>query len=333
MATGKSPNTLKAYLPRIGRFLNWCLDHGVDWHAIGLADLSRFKNRVQASPTRHGSSPSGKTVNATLVAVCEFLRFAAAHEYADAQVSELLSQPRYLQYLPAGFNPGESNQFRMIQARVLKAPEIESAPQTIDKDAQVALCRSARTSRDRFLIAVLLHAGLRIGEALGLRRGDLHMLPTSAHLGCPTRGAHLHVRPRQDNTNGARSKSHRPRVVPLNDSTVDAYSDYLTERARIVQAEYCDYVFVNLQGPNAGRPTSYSNVKQIIERLGHANGFRARPHMMRHTAATQWVRAGVAVDVVQTLLGHASQASTAVYLHAWDEDLREAVTRVDAGRR
>lgn len=52
--------------------------------------------------------------------------------------------------------------------------------------------------------------------------------------------------------------------------------------------------------------------------------------MMRHTAATRWIRNGVAPDVVQTLLGHASSASTAVYVHAQDEDLRAAVTAVDS---
>ena len=54
---------------------------------------------------------------------------------------------------------------------------------------------------------------------------------------------------------------------------------------------------------------------------------------MRHTAATNWVRAGVDLDVVQRLLGHASLASSTVYLHAADEDKRRAVEAVAAGAR
>ena len=53
----------------------------------------------------------------------------------------------------------------------------------------------------------------------------------------------------------------------------------------------------------------------------------------RHSAATNWVRAGVDLDVVQALLGHASLASTTVYLHARDEDKRRAVEAVAAGKR
>ena len=54
--------------------------------------------------------------------------------------------------------------------------------------------------------------------------------------------------------------------------------------------------------------------------------------MLRHTAATNWVRAGVDLDVVQALLGHVSLASTTVYLHARDEDKRRAVEAVAAGK-
>jgi site-specific recombinase XerD len=45
------------------------------------------------------------------------------------------------------------------------------------------------------------------------------------------------------------------------------------------------------------------------------------------------VRAGVDLDVVQKLLGHASLVSTTVYLHARDEDRRRAVEAVAAGER
>ncbi|WP_307624134.1 site-specific integrase [Streptomyces sp. V3I7] len=218
----------------------------------------------------------------------------------------------------------------MVKARVLKAPEIERAPQTLTGVQTEQVIDAARTARDRLLLTVLVEAGLRIGEALGLRREDMHLLPDSTHLGCRTGGAHLHVRPRQDNVNGARAKAGRPRMVPLTPEVVHRYRDHLAEREQVVGSADCDYVFLNLVGVHAGRPLSYSNTKQVIERIGRRCGLTARPHMMRHTAATRWIRNGVAPDVVQTLLGHASSASTAVYLHAQDEDLRAAVAAVAA---
>ncbi|MGW8890062.1 tyrosine-type recombinase/integrase [Streptomyces sp. NPDC055749] len=322
---GRSPQTQRAYIPRIGRFLSWCGEWGTDWRTVRLGDMSLFKFHVERTPTRHGRPPAGKTVNATLTAVCEFLRFCAVQGHVDHEVAERLSEPRFLTHAPADFNPGEGGQHLMVRARTLKAPEIERAPQTLTGAEMDQVLDAARTARDRLLLTVLVEAGLRIGEALGLRREDMHLLPDSTHLGCRTGGTHLHVRPRQDNTNGARAKAGRHRMIPLTPEVVHRYREHLAEREQVAGSDECDYVFVNLVGVHAGRPLSYSNTKQVIERIGKRCGLTARPHMMRHTAATRWIRNGVAPDIVQALLGHASSASTAVYLHARDEDLRAAV--------
>ena len=77
---------------------------------------------------------------------------------------------------------------------------------------------------------------------------------------------------------------------------------------------------------------TYSNAYQLISRLGRHCGFRATPHMFRHSAATAWIGAGSEVDVVQTLLGHASPVSTSIYVHASEERTRAAVTTVQAVR-
>jgi len=78
---------------------------------------------------------------------------------------------------------------------------------------------------------------------------------------------------------------------------------------------------------------TYRTARGFFDRLARQCGFPVRPHMLRHSAATNWVRAGVPPDVVQKLLGHASLASTTVYLHARDEDRRRAVEAVAAGER
>lgn len=87
-------------------------------------------------------------------------------------------------------------------------------------------------------------------------------------------------------------------------------------------------MFLNRYGATRARPMSYSNAVQMVAAAGRRAGFRARPHMLRHTAATRWRRGGAGLDVIQVLLGHASAASTAIYLHASDDELRAAVERV-----
>ena len=93
-----------------------------------------------------------------------------------------------------------------------------------------------------------------------------------------------------------------------------------------------DMVLVNLYHEPLGAPMTYRAAKDFFDRLARSCGFPVRPHMMRHTAATNWIRAGVDLDVVRALLGHVSLASTTVYLHASDEDCRRAVETVAAGR-
>ena len=179
---------------------------------------------------------------------------------------------------------------------------------------------------------LLLHTGLRIGEGLGLRRCDMHMLPDSRGLGCATVGAHVHVRHRA-NPNGALAKSRFPRSVPASDAVLAAYADYQYERAQTVGGTGNDMVLVNLYHEPLGAPMNYRAAKRFFDRVAGECGFPVRPHMLRHTAATNWIRAGVDIDVVRALLGHASLASTTVYLHARDEDKRRAVTAVAAGQQ
>ncbi|MFF3559517.1 tyrosine-type recombinase/integrase [Streptomyces sp. NPDC002574] len=331
-ARGRSPHTQRNYIPRVGRYLNWCDARGTDWRTVSLGELARYKFAIEQTPIRRTQRlPEGKTVNAHLTTVCEFLRYCAMEGRVPAEVADRLVEPRFLRFTPTGYQRGEGGEHQVVRARVLKSPEIEKPPATLTADQSQQVVSGARTARDRFLLSILLAGGLRIGEALGLRREDMHLLPDATHLGCSRRGAHLHVRPRKDNANGARAKGGRSRVVPLTQECVHRHRDQQTERGRVLAAAGSDFVFVNLIGAYKGRPMTYSNAKQIIERIGVRCGFRARPHMMRHTAATRWIRAGVDLDVVQTLLGHASSASTAVYLHAADGDLRAAVELGAAG--
>jgi len=327
----RSPHTIRAYAGRVAAFLSWCEATGVDWRSVSLVELSRFKHSVEASPMRDGRLRSGSTVNAVLSAVCELLRFCARAGLIDPAVAERLSEPRWLRFTPPGFDVGESGQFRMVRARALKARAATVFPEAFSAEQSQAVLGCCRRPREQFMVVLLGDTGLRIGEALGLRREDMHMLPDSRSLGCAVVGPHLHVRHRA-NPNGALAKSRWPRTVPASEAVVDAYANYQVERAEIV-GDDSDMVLVNLYHEPFGAAMTYRSTKGFFERLARGCGFAVRPHMFRHTAATNWVRAGVDLDVVQKLLGHASLASTTVYLHARDEDGRRAVEAVAAGER
>lgn len=326
----RSPHTVRAYAGRAALFLGWCAGQGVDWRRIELAQLARFKHWLEVTVTRTGGPRSGTTVNAILTAVCELLRFCARSGLIEATVAERLSEPRWLRFTPPGFDTGESGQFRAVRARALKARAVAPFPEALTSGQLAAVLGCCRRPRESFLVILLRDTGLRIGEALGLRRADMHLLPDSRSLGCSVVGAHVHVRHRA-NPNGALAKSRFPRSVPVSDAVLVSYGDYQHERAELV-GEDSEMVLVNLYHQPLGAPMTYRAAKGFFERLAGQCGFPVRPHMLRHTAATNWVRAGVDLDVVRALLGHASLSSTTVYLHARDEDKRRAVEAVAAGR-
>lgn len=289
------------------------------------------------SPRRDGSGPdrlrSTGTADAILGTVCEFLRFCARHDLADRDRVGRLHEPRYLRFLRPGFEAGEDEQFRTVRSRMLRFAVAEKAFEFIEPDRMEDLVAAAGNPRDRFLVASVAMTGVRIGEALGLHREDMHFLADSRVLGCPLAGPHLHVR-RRLNANGALAKSRFPRSVPVPPEAITLYADYAHERHQRLGGEDGNpLVLVNLYRPPLGAGMSYSNAKEMFDRLAVATGLTVRPHLLRHTAATTWLRQGTPRDTVQALLGHVSPSSMQPYLHPNEDDKRVAVERGAAWAR
>lgn len=338
-AMDRSPNTERVYAGRVALYLSYAADRGVDWSQPGLEDLARFLRWLiqEPLPPRGRTAQveprfrSKKTANAVMTTVCEFLRFGGRHGWVAPEVVARLSEPKFLAFLPPGYSPGEDGQFRTVRAKAIKFVVADEGYEWLTAEQFEQLLPLTRNARDRFMVALMGCTGMRIGETLGLRREDMHLLSNSASLGCRIAGSHVHVR-RRINANGALAKSRFPRPIPVTEEIVGLYADYVHERDRVVEAAGCDMVFVNLFRSPLGRPLGYHNAKDMFDRLARRAGFAVRPHVLRHSAATRWVRSGVARDVVATLLGHVSPSSMDPYVHATDQDKREAVERVAALR-
>ncbi|MGW5440490.1 tyrosine-type recombinase/integrase [Nocardia asteroides] len=335
-ALDRSPNTERVYAGRIALYLSYCAAAGLAWSQITAVALAGFLRWLTEAPlpdrTRkpqlRNRFRSESTANAIVTTVCEFLRFGSRHGWVPAEVVERLSIPKYLRFLPPGMDAGEDGQRRTVMVKTVRYRIAEPGYEWLTGEQIEVLLGLTRNARDRFLVALMACTGIRIGEALGLRREDLHLLSGSRALGCQVLGPHLHVVRRRRNANSALAKTLKPRSIPVTLDIVGLYADAQFERDRIARAGESDMVFVNLFRGVIGRAMTYAAVKDMFDRLTARAGFPARPHMLRHSAATRWVRSGVDRDVIQTLLGHASAASMTVYLHASDADKRAAVERV-----
>ena len=127
----------------------------------------------------------------------------------------------------------------------------------------------------------------------------MHLLPDSRGLGCAVVGAHVHVRHRA-NPNGALAKSRYPRTVPASDAVLGAYADYQHERDGLLGSQdgsdATEMVLVNLYHRPLGAPMRYRAAKGFFDRLADGCGFPVRPHMLRHSAATNWEMSRIAFD-------------------------------------
>lgn len=201
----RSPNTERVYAGRVALFLNYYQRFGVDWHEPSFGELHQFLRWLVAEPVaRPGNRANGGRVrskgaaNAIVTTTAEVLRFGAKHGWVAAGVPGLLSQPKFLRYLPPGYDAGEDDRFRTVQERTIKFRVGRADPEVFSVEQTDAVLGATEHARDRFLVTLLLETGVPIGEALGCRREDLHFLARAEALGCRLARPHLHVQRRMN---------------------------------------------------------------------------------------------------------------------------------------
>lgn len=315
----RSPNTVRAYAYDLRDWFSFLAGRGLDWREVRLEDVGEFVAWLRRPPAaRHAAVavlPSvepgvgASTVNRKLSALAAFYQHQVRH---GIDVGELLtswqSPGRRGGWKPFLHHIAKSKPQRR---RTIAVKAARKLPRVLTVGEVQAILDGCTRLRDRFLFAVLHESGVRIGEALGLRHEDI----TAAE-------REITVVPRI-NANGARSKSRQQRTIPVGAGLIRLYGDYL-------HGEYgdldSDYVFVNLFAAPRGRALSYPAVYDLVLRLRKRTGIDFDPHWFRHSLATRMLRDQVLIEVVSTLLGHASVTTTlSVYGHLTANDARRAL--------
>jgi site-specific recombinase XerD len=146
--------------------------------------------------------------------------------------------------------------------------------------------------RDRAILLLLARLGLRAGDVLMMRLGDIAW---------------------NEGTIRVRGKGRREIRLPLPQDAGDAVLDYLS-RARPAADEDC--VFLRSLAPY--RPFKGSSgisciVRLALDRAGIVDAPSRGANLLRHSAATGMLRAGATLDAVGTVLRHRSIDTTAHY--------------------
>jgi integrase/recombinase XerD len=316
-ALNRSPMTVRTYAVSLKLWLEFLARVEVGVDEARVEHVSRFVAWLRAPAENVIVLEGGQgrcspvTVNRHLAALFCFYDYQArngvvlAQSLVDWRRSNRGGYRPFLHHVTGG-RPVPTRPLRLRQARRL--------PRTLTSEQIVRLAEACEHLRDRFLLVLLAETGMRVGQALGLRHADF-----------VSHRRELRIVPRQDNVNGARAKTLDTVTIPISAGLIRLYSSYMF-------AEYgerdCDYVFVNLFAAPLGRPLRYQAVHQLVGRLRARTGIEFTLHMLRHSRATELLRAGVNVEVVARLLTHRSSSTTSqTYIHLDVEDVRAELTR------
>jgi integrase/recombinase XerC len=146
--------------------------------------------------------------------------------------------------------------------------------------------------RDVALLTLLYGAGLRIGEAIGLERGQV---PRPG----PDGAASLTVT----------GKGNKQRMVPLLPVVLQAIADYLA--ACPWQGDARSPLFRGARGGRLNPRLVQLQMQKLRSLLGLPDS--ATPHALRHSFATHLLAGGGDLRTIQELLGHASLSTTQRY--------------------
>ncbi|ADI02793.1 tyrosine-type recombinase/integrase [Syntrophothermus lipocalidus] len=228
----------------------------------------------------------------------EYRRFLADKGYKPATINRKIQSLRafYGWLQEAGIVP--DNPFRRTKA----VPAQELAPRWLTRPEQAALMRAVRAKgrlRDEAMIALMLFAGLKVGELVALEREDVV------------------VRERSGKVVVRQGKGNKRREVPLNATARDILRRWLEE---------------NPTGPlwpsQKGGRLSKRQVQKIVEDCAYIAKLKdVTCHKLRHTFCKNLLDAGVSIDQVAAMAGHSRLDVTKRYTVPSMQDLQEAVER------
>ena len=111
-----------------------------------------------------------------------------------------------------------------------------------------------------------------------------------------------------------KGKGNKVRYVPVGVKLTKALHLYLHR----YRSKYPGtFVFCNRQG----QPLAFNHVRQICFRTAKKVGIHMGAHIVRHSAATEYLRRGGQIGMLSMILGHSSLAVTSVYTHLVPDDL------------
>ena len=254
------------YLSDLRQFRNVCLK---TWREIDMHDIDQFIDQQRASKLKPA------TIRRRVAALKTFFDFMA-EESGD------LSWPNPVRY-----------------KRHAGKPE-KRVPRDLHDDDLERVWQRISSSRDRAWFALMVRAGLRVGEVEVLKLSDILSKAEEE-------------RPARLRVNG---KGQKERIVLLSADAYAVLSAWLAERGE----SPLEYIFLN----EHRQQLSANGIEWLLKGYGREAGLHLTPHQLRHTFARQLTEAGMPITSLGKLMGHSQISTTQIYTAGADPKLAQA---------
>ncbi|MFE6236037.1 tyrosine-type recombinase/integrase [Cellulosimicrobium sp. NPDC057862] len=259
---------------------------------------------ADASRKEAGAGRSAATVNRFRQSVTRFFSHAAREGWVQADPMQWASPPARLR---DGLRVARTALSAGSAASLLEvsAARAQGDPAVGRRDQDLQL-------RDRLVVALLLVLGPRVSELERANLDDFSREPDQTRWRIQGKGGHV-------------------RTVTLSPPLAAALEEYLERLRPSLLARRPDdpdarrALLLSWRGRRIDAQAVRGLLRRCVARMPPQYRREATPHALRHTTATLLAAEGWDVKVVAELLGHASIATTGVYLDRIEGELAAAI--------
>ncbi|MEW9093730.1 MAG: tyrosine-type recombinase/integrase [Clostridiaceae bacterium] len=155
--------------------------------------------------------------------------------------------------------------------------------------------------KNKVMIQLFLNTGLRLSEMINLEWKDINL--TTGQLKV------------------VQGKGGKDRIVWIGEDILEILREYRIKQAD--KLDICEYVFVT----NTKKQLDDRGIRRMIDTYATKAGITKSisPHTLRHTYATDLLRATKNIRLVQKALGHSDLSTTMIYTHIVDDEYEDAL--------
>ena len=262
-AEGLSQNTINSYSLSIKKYMEWFEQtYHLEFKHLYRENVLEYKSYLK-NIKRHGNDKlqlDAKTINRELFALVKY------NSYFGPE-TKIIDKNLYIKIQKSNINPTD-----------ISKEEIEQFRQKILQSGNIF------RYRDYAIATILAYSGLRISEALALKKNDINITSRQIKI--------------------SDGKGEKQRIVIINEKIVNALSSHNAHQ----YYRNSEYLFCN----STGKPLNRSTINKAFKKYSDY----ITPHTLRHFYCTNALESGAfTIQEVAQQAGHADIRTTMQYVH------------------